>query len=199
MMIALYKNARTTSAIRAAIAASGGRAAVLVQRFSITEATVYKWKKRTSVHDAHHTPHRLPKATRSGLDRCSRRHGVDNLGELKSAQLEPVTKTFKAYEPGFLHVDLKYLPQMQDESSRRYLFVAIDRATRCVFVQIQKNKTAASAKAFLNAVHKDYQMRIQKVLSDNVLNARGGLVQPPIVPVSAEVQNADSGHEGLVR
>jgi transposase-like protein len=56
---------------------------------------------------------------------------------------------------------------MQDESSRRYLFVAIDRATRWVFVQIKKNKTAASAKAFLNAVHKACPMRIQKVLTDN--------------------------------
>lgn len=202
MMIALHKNARTTPAIRAEIAASSDRAAVLAQRFGITEATVYKWKKRTSVHDASHTPHRLqttltptqervvvelrrtlllplddllavtreficPQATRSGLDRCLRRHGVGNLGELKPAQPAPVSKTFKAYEPGYLHVDLKYLPQLQDESSRRYLFVAIDRATRWVFVQIKKNKTAASAKAFLNAVHKACPMRIQKVLTDN--------------------------------
>ena len=52
MMIALHKNARTTPAIRAEISASSDRAAVLAQRFGITEATVYKWKKRTSVHDA---------------------------------------------------------------------------------------------------------------------------------------------------
>ena len=39
-------------------------------------------------------------------------------------------RTFKDYEPGFIHIDIKYLPQMPDESSRRYLFVAIDRATR---------------------------------------------------------------------
>lgn len=54
-----YKNARTTPAIRADLAASGDSAAALAQRFGITEATVYKWKKRTSVHDASHTPHRL--------------------------------------------------------------------------------------------------------------------------------------------
>jgi hypothetical protein len=29
------------------------------------------------------------------------------------------TKRFKSYEPGFVHVDIKYLPQMPDESSRR--------------------------------------------------------------------------------
>ena len=43
----------------------------------------------------------------------------------------PVTKkSFKDYEPGFLPMDIKYLPQMPDETERRYLFVAIDRATR---------------------------------------------------------------------
>lgn len=35
-------------------------------------------------------------------------------------------KPFKAYEPGYVHVDVKYLPQMQDEDQRRYVFVAID-------------------------------------------------------------------------
>jgi transposase InsO family protein len=43
-------------------------------------------------------------------------------------------KAFKSYEPGYVHMDVKYLPQMQDEAQRRYLFVAIDRATRWVFV-----------------------------------------------------------------
>jgi transposase-like protein len=38
-----------------------------------------------------------------------------------------------------------------------------------VFVQVKKNKTAASAKAFLSAVYKACPMRIQKVLTDNVL------------------------------
>ena len=202
MMIALHKNARTTPAIRSEIAASTDSVVALAQRYGISEETARKWKKRTSVHDASHTPHRLQttltpaqehvvvelrrtlllplddllavtreficaEATRSGLDRCLRRHGAGNLNALKPAQPAPASKTFKAYEPGYLHLDLKYLPQMQDESSRRYLFVAIDRATRWVFVQIKKNKTAASAKAFLNAVHKACPMRIQKVLTDN--------------------------------
>ena len=68
--------------------------------------------------------------SRSGLDRCLRRHGVGNLNVLKPATPQEPHKTFKSYEPGFLHMDVKYLPQMQDETKRRYLFVAIDRATR---------------------------------------------------------------------
>ena len=64
-------------------------------------------------------------------------------------------------------MDVKYLPQMQDESSRRYLFVAIDRATRWVFVQFKTHKTAASAKAFLKALHKACPIRIKKLLTNN--------------------------------
>ena len=75
-----------------------------------------------------------PDVSRSGLDRCLRRHGVANLKALVAQTPRPTHKPFKEYEPGYLHVDVKYLPQMADESSRRYLFVAIDRATRWVFV-----------------------------------------------------------------
>jgi hypothetical protein len=39
-------------------------------------------------------------------------------------------------EPGFLHIDIKNLPLMPDETARRYLFVAIDRATRWVYIEI---------------------------------------------------------------
>ncbi len=50
-------------------------------------------------------------------------------------------KPFKAYEPGFLHVDVKYLPAIEGEP-RRYLFVAIDRATRWVYVALKPNRSA---------------------------------------------------------
>ena len=71
-----------------------------------------------------------PNASRSRLDRCLRRHGVGNLRDLKARAPHPKRSAFKAYEPGYIHIDVKYLPQMADEASRRYLFVAIDRATR---------------------------------------------------------------------
>ncbi len=66
-------------------------------------------------------------------------------------------------------MDVKYLPQMQDEAKRRYLFVAIDidRATRRVFVRVKSNKTAANAKAFLKALHKAFPIKISKLLTDN--------------------------------
>ena len=56
---------------------------------------------------------------------------------------------------------------MADETQRRYLFVAIDRATRWVFVFIKNNKTAAIAKSFLAALHKACPIKIKRLLTDN--------------------------------
>jgi len=49
-----------------------------------------------------------PDVSRSGLDRCLRRHGVSNRNALRPKISKEPHKTFKAYEPGFLHVDVEY-------------------------------------------------------------------------------------------
>lgn len=203
MMVSLHKNARTTPAVRAEIAASGNlSAAHLSQHYGVSESTIYKWKSRDSVHDRPHTAHHLQttltpaqerivvelrrslllplddllavtreficdSVSRSGLDRCLRRHGVGNLNALKPAKPQEPHKAFKSYEPGYLHMDIKYLPQMADETKRRYLFVAIDRATRWMFVAIKADKTVASARSFLKAVHAACPLKIVKLLTDN--------------------------------
>lgn len=59
MLIALHKNAHTTPAVRAEIAASNETASVLAQRYGITEQAVYKWKKRDVFGNRSHTAHRL--------------------------------------------------------------------------------------------------------------------------------------------
>ena len=59
MLISLHKNARTTPAIRAEMAASSESAAVLAKRHGVTEQTSAKWKKRTNFADGSHTAHRL--------------------------------------------------------------------------------------------------------------------------------------------
>lgn len=82
------------------------------------------------------------------------RHGVGSLKALlPSAKPTAPVKGFKAYELGYAHIDVKYLPQMADEDSRSYLFVAV--------------KTAASARAFLKALCKACAIRISKILTDN--------------------------------
>ena len=108
-----------------------------------------------------------PRASRSGVDRCLRRHGVSKLQALLPAKEQAPRKTFKTYAPGFVHIDVKYLPQVADEYTRRYLFVAIDRATRWVYVALKTDKSAASANAFLTALHKACPIRITRILTDN--------------------------------
>ena len=111
-----------------------------------------------------------PAVSRSGLDRCLQRHGVGSLRELQadaSGETEAPPKSFKDYVPGFVHVDIKYLPQMPDEKARRYLFVAIDRATRWVYLRIYAHQDEAAATDFLRRLSQAAPMKIQTVLTDN--------------------------------
>ena len=108
-----------------------------------------------------------PNVSRSGLDRCLRRHGVGSLRDLKAKDERPKHSGFKAYEPGYIHIDVKYLPQMANETSRRYLFVAIDRARRFVLNAVYRNKTAANARRFLRDLERACPISIRTVLTDN--------------------------------
>ena len=56
---------------------------------------------------------------------------------------------------------------MADETSRRYLFAAIDRPTRWVFIRIYKSKTAANARRFLRDLERACPMHISTLLTDN--------------------------------
>jgi transposase-like protein len=49
-----------------------------------------------------------------------------------------IAQKFKAYKPGYLHIDVTYLPKFKGQSY--YLFVAIDRAIRTMFYQVYENK-----------------------------------------------------------
>jgi transposase/transposase InsO family protein len=202
MLIHLHSQATTTPKVRAAIQESDEVGTVLAERFGVTPQTIYKWRKRDSVEDRSHTPHKLqttltpaqeavavalrkallvslddllavvreflnPHVSRSGLDRCLRRHGVGNLRDVQAKAARPKHSGFKAYEPGYLHIDVKYLPQMADETSRRYLFVAIDRATRWVFIRVFRAKTAANARRFLRDLERACPIRIRTILTDN--------------------------------
>ena len=107
-----------------------------------------------------------PAASRSAIHRLLKRHGLSRLVTATSSDKRPVS-VFKTYEPGFIHIDVKYLPQMADESHRRYLFVAIDRALRFVYVAFKADKSASAARSFLRELHHKCPVRIQKVLTDN--------------------------------
>jgi hypothetical protein len=111
-----------------------------------------------------------PAVSRAGLGRCLRRHGVSDLRDLITVlegETPAAKKTFKDYEPGFLHIDIKYLPQMPDETARRYLFVAIDRATRWVYMEIYADQTDSGSVNFLSKVKAACPIKIIKLLTDN--------------------------------
>src|ERR1044071_5544939 len=151
MMISLHKNARTTPAIRAEIAASSASDSELMAQYGVSRDTIRKWRNRDSTADLSHTAHRLQTTlnsgqeelvvylrqqlrlplddllavihefidaslTRSALHRLLTRRELSRLPR-PDVQATPA-KAFKAYMPGYVHVDVKYLPQMLDETSR---------------------------------------------------------------------------------
>ena len=106
---------------------------------------------------------------KGALERLLKRNNVNTLKSLipqEEGQAQPV-KSFKNYAPGFVHVDVKYLPQMADEADRKYLFVAIDRASRWVYMDIMPDKSAQSAKTFLEKLIAVFPVKIEKILTDN--------------------------------
>ena len=108
------------------------------------------------------------KISRSALDRTLRRNGISNLREMISSldeKTQKEIKEFKKYPPGFIHIDIKVLPKIEDE--RKYLYVAIDRATRMVYVEIRDKKDAKTSSEFLKNVIDYFPFKIEKILTDN--------------------------------
>jgi transposase InsO family protein len=116
-----------------------------------------------------------PDVSRSGLNRLLQREGLGSLRALAAARAKAVEekdtaarkKGFKEYAPGFIHIDIEYLPKMPDEISRRYLFVAIDRASRWVFLRIYDDQSEASSLDFLKRLQAECPIRIRTILTDN--------------------------------
>jgi transposase-like protein len=167
----------------------------LAERFEINEKTVSKWKNRDHLIDKSSCPHTIkrsltdlerevirvvrtltwielddlvdsvlpsiPKANRSNVYRTLRDFDINRVPEEKKEQ----AKKFKEYEPGYLHIDVTYLPKL--EGIKYYLYVAIDRATRLMYFKVYKNKTAHNAVDFLNQCKSYFPFYISHVLTDN--------------------------------
>ncbi len=67
-----------------------------------------------------------PEKIRSAVYRTFVREGINTLSEKE--------KKFKEYDPGYLYVDVTYLPKI--DGIKYYLFVAIDRATRSLYYNL---------------------------------------------------------------
>ena len=76
-------------------------------------------------------------------------------------------KTFEGYEPGFLHIDIKNLPQTPDKTHRRYLFVAIDCTTRRVFVPSYRDQSDKRRTDFLRPLKRAAPVRIKTIVTDS--------------------------------
>ena len=111
-----------------------------------------------------------PTLSRSSLIRLLKRCGVNSLKVLYAELSEETSgnkcKTFKDYQPGDIHVELKHLPMMPDDPQKRHLLIAIDRATRWVYLDIVNDNTANMAAAFIKQVYVKCPVTIKTVLTD---------------------------------
>ena len=197
MDLKLHANATTTPRTRAYIQQSGASAGELARELGIHPRTVARWRGREDVLDRSARPHRIatkiseweeamiielrrelalplddiveamrrcinPSLSRSAIHRCLQRHGL-------SARLTPQTApaaTFHTDSPaGFIHIDVKYLPPLNRR--RSYAYVAIDRATRFVYLEILPDRAAQTAAGFLERFLTSFPLTVHTILTDN--------------------------------
>jgi IS30 family transposase len=149
-MHSIHPQARTTPAIRIEIARSREPTGVLAQRFSVSTETVRKWRKRGAQDCQDHSsrPHKLP---------------------WKATEEERAIGTFKEYDLGFVHLDIKHLPKLRTangERRKRFHYVAIDRCSRWVHLAVKDDELATSAVAFLKEAVRALPFKITHILTD---------------------------------
>jgi transposase InsO family protein len=169
----------------------------LTNRFNISTQTVSKWKNRDSIEDASCKPLKieyslsdLEKALIVSL-RKSTWISIDEIWEILLSENENISrssiyrelvkerinvipkekkeqsKKFKEYEPGYLPIDVTYLPKFNGQSY--YLFVAIDRCSRVMIYWIYENKTAQNTGDFMDKCFDFFPFYISHILTDNGL------------------------------
>jgi transposase InsO family protein len=177
----------------------------LALRYSVSANTISKWKNRTSVNDKSSRPIQIEYAltdieqaliisirrsswlpldevfevllaqnatiSRSSVHRCFVRNDINKVPILEKDK----AKKFKAYQPGYLHVDVTYLPKFNGKPA--YLFVAIDRATRVMFFWVYEDKTAQSTSDFFDKSLAFFPFEITHILTDNGLEFSNRLIR----------------------
>jgi transposase InsO family protein len=193
----LHGSATTTHAIRALIQRSQASNAALSRELGLNVKTVAKWRRRGRVEDmqmgpkeAHSTilsieeeavivafrRHTLlplddclyalqptiPQLTRSSLHRCLQRHGISRLPDMTGDK--PAKKKFKRYPIGYVHIDIA---EVRTGQGKLRLFVAIDRTSKFVYVELHEKAGKMIAAQFLRNFIARLPYRIHTILTDN--------------------------------
>ena len=114
--------------------------------------------------------HFLPHFNRDSIWRILKAEGLNRRSKPVSEEPAKGHGTFKDYDFGFIHIDIKHLPKLQTangERRKRFLYVAIDRRSRSVHLAVKHAETEASAIAFLREAAAAFPFRITHVLTDN--------------------------------
>lgn len=196
MQVKLHANATTTPKVRAYIQQSKGSVAELARELGVSETTIRRWRERRTVTDRSHEPNTLTTSlslveqrlicelrselalsldditevmqrcvraaiSRSAVHRCLRRHGLNR----RPRAAAPPVGVFEQTGIGFVHIDLKHLPALRRRKS--YVFVAIDRATRFVHVEIADSRSADAIATCLERFLEAFPQRVHTILTDN--------------------------------
>jgi transposase-like protein len=196
MELSLHANAATTPKTRAYIQRSRRSVAELAAELGVSETTIRRWRGRSTVADRPHTPKTLQTSlsaieerlvcelrtslqlplddivevmrrcvnaelSRSAIHRCLQRHGIS----ARPKPAKPKAGIFETASIGFIHIDLKHLPALQRHKS--YAFVAIDRATRYVYVEVHSRRDGKTAAAFLARFLAHFPHEVHTILTDN--------------------------------
>lgn len=215
-----HSNATTNVRLRSEINNSTASNSTLSLKFNVSEKTIKKWKKRTSFEDKSARPHTIkyalsdlemliavelrsltwwaldeitevinpeaPQTIRSAIYRTFVREGVNKVPKKEKEK----ARKFKEYDPGFLHIDVTYLPKIN--GVKHYLFVAIDRATRTLYFKIYNAKTSANAKSFILECIAFFPFNITHVLTDNGLEFTNRLLKDKKGKHSAKPSKLDA-------
>jgi IS30 family transposase len=196
MELVLHANATTTPRTRSYIQRSKKSVAELAGELGVCETTIRRWRSRTTVDDRSHQPHRMAislsaveetlvcelrtslqlplddivevmrrcvngKLSRSAIHRCLQRHGISQ----RKKPDKPSVGVFEQATVGFIHFDLKHLPALERRKS--YVFVAIDRATRYVYIEILQKRDAKTSVGFLTRFLAHFPHPVHTILTDN--------------------------------
>ena len=111
--------------------------------------------------------HFLPHLNRDAVYRILKAEGLGRLPPAHESKRK--SGTFKEYDLGFVHMDIKHLPKLRTadgESRKRFLYVAIDRCSRWVHLAVKDDETTKAAIAFLKEAIAAFPFKITHVLTD---------------------------------